>query len=282
MLGLVGQHVDDGRVEARLEQRHQLGADAVARNRHVGVGFVLDERDVRSARYARSAARRHSSSGRIDDAVARVHAPPGRAGRRRAASRSRRSRPDRRACGRARRASAPKLRAGARRKRRGAPFAPRPQCDRRSRRARAATSSRSTRTASRARRPARARTASSRVGRRAKLMIEMGDAGEPAAPGVARAREQVRERHGVRSARHRGDDARRRRERDRVRESSRTDAREQHNDERTAGRAWRQSTAVAASPVLPFTCSSRPERAGAGGRTRTADPALMRRVLSTN
>ncbi len=39
-LRLVGQHIDDRRIESLLEQREQLGADAVARDRPVAVGLV--------------------------------------------------------------------------------------------------------------------------------------------------------------------------------------------------------------------------------------------------
>ena len=65
-VGLVGQHVDDRRVEPRLEQRQQLGAHAVARNADVVVRLVVDVTRRRArARYARSSARRQSSSGRM-------------------------------------------------------------------------------------------------------------------------------------------------------------------------------------------------------------------------
>ena len=103
-LGLVGQHVDDRRVEPLLEQRQQLGADAVARNAHVVVRLVVDVSDAAApSRYARSS-RAPAVEQRPDDRAApRVHARRARASRRRAAGAAETSRPDRRACGRARR-----------------------------------------------------------------------------------------------------------------------------------------------------------------------------------
>ncbi len=69
----VGEHVHDARVEPRLEQRHELGAHAVARDGDVAVRFVLDVRraarvEIRAQRVAaaveqrpddRAAPRRH-------------------------------------------------------------------------------------------------------------------------------------------------------------------------------------------------------------------------------
>ena len=65
-LGLVGEDVHNGRVEARREQRQELGADAIARDRDVLVRLVLDEGNVPPGKrgYARSSSRRQSSSGR--------------------------------------------------------------------------------------------------------------------------------------------------------------------------------------------------------------------------
>ena len=101
-LRLIGEHIDDSRVEPAFEQRQQLGAHPIAGNGHVGVGFILDVRNAdapRGTAAARDGGRTTpaAQSGRGAD-----ECRPAPSGRRRATASAETSRPGRRAYGRAR------------------------------------------------------------------------------------------------------------------------------------------------------------------------------------
>ena len=267
-LGLVRQHVDNRRIEASLEQRQQLGADAVARNRHIVVRLVVRRTDCLRLEIGTAAprggsravvARSRPRRGCIDARPRRARSPQrGAAGR---------FRPDRRACVRARR-----------RRRQSWPRALEERVSRRARRVlerrslaprSAATSARSaTNGRPRARGHARAEPLVRRRPRPAKLVVEMRDARASA----------VRPRVAASSRR--------------CASATESEPPDSATSTRVSGRRGRAVGWCAGRGRAASACGTADRRSGAGrpaptanvdgagGQIRTVDPALMRRVLS--
>jgi hypothetical protein len=72
-IGLICQDVDNGRIEPFFEKRQQLGPDAVARNAHVGVRFVLDVRNLTFGEIRAQFVATARQQGANDRPVARMH-----------------------------------------------------------------------------------------------------------------------------------------------------------------------------------------------------------------
>src|SRR5262249_3620113 len=109
----------------------------------------------------------------------------------------------------------------------------------------------------------------------AQLVVEVRHAGDRQFAGCRELAHQMDERHRVAAARQRDDDARGR-GRETVPPDRTPDDIEQHEGGK-GGMGWMGGKTLPASPALPARVS--PIKS-AGGRIRTVDPALMRRVLS--